>query len=114
MGRTTVSSSIFRGGSATTKMPKMAFTSFGRRTNPNNLPNKTDFEETLIETNNLLRDISNQIAADFAYRIAALLDFIYFNVTSLTRFLTKSIWALSLDNFSFNTFSAISTESDAT
>ena len=71
MGRTTVSSSIFRGGSATTKMPKMAFTSFGRRTNPNNLPNKTDFEETLIETNNLLRDISNQIAADFAYRIAA-------------------------------------------
>ena len=73
MGRTTVDSSIFRGSSATIKVPKgMGYTNLGSRVDPKFLPKKPgELEETLTETNSILVQIQNTLAADYAYRIAS-------------------------------------------
>ena len=73
MGRTTVDSSIFRGSSATIKVPKgMGYTNLGSRVDPKFLPKKPgELEETLTETNSILVHIQNTLAADYAYRIAS-------------------------------------------
>ena len=73
MGRTTVDSSIFRGSSATIKVPKgMGYTNLGSRVDPKFLPKKPgELENTLTETNSILVQIQNTLAADYAYRIAS-------------------------------------------
>ena len=73
MGRTTVDSSIFRGTSATIKLPKgMGYTNLGSKVDPKFLPKKPgELENTLTETNSILVQIQNTLAADYAYRIAS-------------------------------------------
>ncbi len=75
MGRTTVASSIFRGNSATVKVPKgMGYGSIqrGPSVDAKYLPKKPgELEETLTETNSILVQIQNTLAADYAYRIAS-------------------------------------------
>jgi len=75
LGKSTVSSSIFSANSPTVKVSKgMGYGSIqrGPSVNPKFLPKKVgELESTLVETNTILVDIQNQLAADFAYRIAS-------------------------------------------
>jgi hypothetical protein len=80
LGKTTVSSSVFRGttkavsASKTIKVP--AGMGYGRIYRGANVDPKylkkegTPLEQTLVETNNILVEIQKQLSADFAYRIA--------------------------------------------
>jgi hypothetical protein len=80
LGKTTVSSSVFRGttkavsASKTMKVPAgMGYGSIYRGSNvdPKYLKKEgTPLEQTLVETNNILVEIQKQLSADFAYRIA--------------------------------------------
>jgi len=79
LGKTTVSSSVFRGtakvaGSGATKVPRgMGYGSIhrGPSVDPKYLEKpKTPIEQTLVETNNILVEIQKQLSLDFAYRIA--------------------------------------------
>jgi hypothetical protein len=80
LGKTTVSSSVFRGttkavsASKTIKVPAgMGYGSIyrGASVDPKYLKKEgTPLEQTLVETNNILVEIQKQLSADFAYRIA--------------------------------------------
>ena len=80
LGKTTVSSSVFRGTAAAVSSPKamkvpkgMGYDSIYRGSNvdPKNLKQEsTPVEQTLVETNRILVEIQNQLAIDFASRIA--------------------------------------------
>jgi hypothetical protein len=80
LGKTTVSSSVFRGttkavsASKTMKVPAgMGYGSIYRGANvdPKYLKKEgTPLEQTLVETNNILVEIQKQLSVDFAYRIA--------------------------------------------
>jgi len=80
LGKTTVSSSVFRGttkavsASKTIKVPAgMGYGSIYRGSNvdPKYLKKEgAPLEQTLVETNNILVEIQKQLSADFAYRIA--------------------------------------------
>ena len=80
LGKTTVSSSVFRGttkavsASKTMKVPAgMGYGSIYRGSNvdPKYLKKEgAPLEQTLVETNNILVEIQKQLSADFAYRIA--------------------------------------------
>ena len=80
LGKTTVSSSVFRGttkavsASKTMKVPSgMGYGSIYRGSNvdPKYLKKEgAPLEQTLVETNNILVEIQKQLSADFAYRIA--------------------------------------------
>ena len=80
LGKTTVSSSVFRGItkavsiSKTMKVPAgMGYGSIYRGSNvdPKYLKKEgAPLEQTLVETNNILVEIQKQLSADFAYRIA--------------------------------------------
>jgi len=80
LGKTTVSSSVFRGttkavnASKTMKVPAgMGYGSIyrGASVDPKYLKKEgTPLEQTLVETNNILVEIQKQLSADFAYRIA--------------------------------------------
>ena len=80
LGKTTVSSSVFRGttkavsASKTMKVPAgMGYGSIYRCSNvdPKYLKKEgAPLEQTLVETNNILVEIQKQLSADFAYRIA--------------------------------------------
>ena len=50
----------------------MGYTNLGSRVDPKFLPKKPgELEETLTETNSILVQIQNTLAADYAYRIAS-------------------------------------------
>ena len=80
LGKTTVSSSVFRGtteavsASKTIKVPAgMGYGSIyrGASVDPKYLKKEgAPLEQTLVETNNILVEIQKQLSADFAYRIA--------------------------------------------
>jgi len=78
LGKTTVSSSIFRGesplvGKSTTiKIPKgMQIGARASYVDPKYLKKESaPIEQTLVETNNILVEIQKQLSLDFAYRIA--------------------------------------------
>ena len=80
LGKTTVSSSVFRGttkavsASKTMKVPAgMGYGSIYRGSNvdPKYLKKEgAPLEQTLVETNNILVEIQKQLSADFSYRIA--------------------------------------------
>ena len=80
LGKTTVSSSVFRGttkavsASKTIKVPAgMGYGSIyrGASVDPKYLKKEgTPLEQTLVETNNILVEIQKQLSADFSYRIA--------------------------------------------
>ena len=80
LGKTTVSSSVFRGttkavsASKTIKVPSgMGYGSIYRGSNvdPKYLKKEgAPLEQTLVETNNILVEIQKQLSADFSYRIA--------------------------------------------
>ena len=80
LGKTTVSSSVFRGttkavsASKTMKVPAgMGYGSIyrGASVDPKYLKKEgAPLEQTLVETNNILVEIQKQLSADFAYRIA--------------------------------------------
>lgn len=78
LGRTTVSSSIFRGASpltgttTTIKIPKgMQIGARASYVDPKYLKKESaPIEQTLVETNNILVEIQKQLSLDFAYRIA--------------------------------------------
>jgi len=80
LGKTTVSSSVFRGttkavsASKTMKVPAgMGYGSIyrGASVDPKYLKKEgTPLEQTLVETNNILVEIQKQLSVDFAYRIA--------------------------------------------
>ena len=80
LGKTTVSSSVFRGttkavsASKTIKVPAgMGYGSIyrGASVDPKYLKKEgAPLEQTLVETNNILVEIQKQLSADFSYRIA--------------------------------------------
>jgi len=80
LGKTTVSSSVFRGTAAAVSSPKamkvpkgMGYDSIYRGSNvdPKSLKQETtSVEQSLSETNRILVEIQNQLAIDFASRIA--------------------------------------------
>ena len=78
LGKTTVSSSIFRGASpltgtsTTIKIPKgMQIGARASYVDPKYLKKESaPIEQTLVETNNILVEIQKQLSLDFAYRIA--------------------------------------------
>ena len=79
LGKKMVSSSVFRGASkaigksTTIKIPKgMQIGASKSYVDPSYLRKEesTPIEQTLVETNNILVEIQNQLAVDFAYRIA--------------------------------------------
>jgi len=80
LGKTTVSSSVFRGttkavsASKTIKVPAgMGYGSIyrGASVDPKYLKKEgAPLEQTLVETNNILAEIQKQLSADFSYRIA--------------------------------------------
>ena len=78
LGKKMVSSSVFRGASkaigksTTIKIPKgMQIGGSKSYVDPSYLRKEenTPIEQTLVETNNILIEIQNQLATDFAYRI---------------------------------------------
>jgi hypothetical protein len=80
LGKTTVSSSVFRGTAKAVSSPKaikvpkgMGYDSIyrGSSVDPKSLKQETTpVEQTLVETNRILVEIQNQLAIDFASRIA--------------------------------------------
>jgi len=79
LGKKMISSSVFRGAfksigkSTTIKIPKgMQIGASKSYVDPSYLRKEesTPIEQTLVETNNILIEIQNQLATDFAYRIA--------------------------------------------
>lgn len=76
LGKTTVSSSIFRANSPTVKsikVPKgMGYSNLGSKVDPKYLPKKAgELESILLETNIILIDIQKQLEQDFLYRIVS-------------------------------------------